>query len=378
MEIPGFVGGSNVLQSRMADCERTINFYPEPTQSGGAKVEYYLRRTEGTRLRYYVGPDEVTALFYQDGRAFGVAGTNFIEMFDDYTALIRGTVAFDGIDVATIDSNGDQLFIVAGSEGYTYDLATDVLTQITDMDFPSGEAVGGLYFAGYFLVWRRNSRIFQWSALEDGTAWDALDVAERIWASDFISFIIRLGTVFFIVGTKTTEVWWATGSVEIFGPAQGTLIEHGCIARQTRARISTNGADTIAWLDQTERGGGVVVVAKGYQPQDVSTFAINQVTQLEEGLENHAVAFAMNLYGHELYWLQMQDTTVTTTYVLDITTGLWHERAHWDPSTDVVSYVRHAALCHMYAFERHFIGSRFDGSIYELSTEYLSDDVSVP
>jgi hypothetical protein len=378
MEIQGFIGGSNVTQSRLNDCERTINFFVVKTQSPGAKGAAFLQRTEGIKLRYDVGSDPVTATFYQDGRAFGVAGTSFLEFFDDYTAIVRGTVADDGIDVATICGNGtggNQLFVTAGSNGYIYNLTTDAIAIIADADFPNGTAVMGEYFAGYFFVLERNSRTFYWSAIEDGTTWDALDVAERIWASDFISFLKRLGTNIWLVGTQTAEVWYATGGVEVFAPIPGVLIEHGCVARQTAQRVTIGGGDTLAWLDQSERGGGQVVVAKGYQPQDVSTYAINRIIQAEEGLMNHAVGLAMTIDGHPTYWLQLEDTSVETTLVLDLETGIWHERAHWNYVTNL--WERHIALCHMFAFERHFLGSRLDGEVFEISPDYLTDEVDV-
>lgn len=390
MDLEDFVGGSNVLQAFLIDRERTINFYPSSTAPGkGAKRPMTLVRTEGTKLRYTLGMSPVTTLFYEDGRAFGVAGTDFIEFFDDFTFTVRGTVNFDGIDVASIVSNGDddtagnQLFIVAGSTGYIFDLTTNILTQITDPDFPPFPVMGE-YFKGYFLVLIRNSKQFQWSAILDGTSWDALDFAARSDGSDNISFLKRSHTEIWLVGSKTSEVWFATGGVDVFAPIQGVFIEHGSIGRQTVARIQ----QTLIWLDQSEIGGGQVVVANGYQPSEVSSYAIDLQTMQYSGeltaatAINNAIGFAMQLYGHTLYWLLIPNTTQDTTLVLDLTEGgkLWHERAHWVPGPDgdlgTSHWIPHMAQCHMYAFERHYIGSRLTGVVNELASAFLTDDLS--
>lgn len=372
-----FFGGSNVLEA-LQDRQRTINFYPESTQAPNAKVTGTMRRTEGIHLTYSVGDDPVTCLFYQDGRAFGVSGTQFLEFFDDDTYLVRGTVAFDGVDRPTISSNGsagNQLLVTSGGHGYIYGLLTDVLTIIADTDFPANVTMGK-FWAGYFFVLVRNSRTIQWSALEDGTDWDPLDVFEPSWSSDNVVFIEALSTNLYCVGSQNSEVLYLTGDITVVAPLAGVLMGFGSLARQTAAVID----DTLFWLDQNALGGGLLVVAKGYQPQAISTYAINLQVQRYSGALttataiNNAIGFAMQLQGHVLYWLQINNGTQETTLVFDQTEGKWHERAVWNP-TDCV-WEPHEAICHMYAFERHYVGDRSTGAVYELNAAYLDDDVA--
>src|SRR6185369_14634154 len=154
MKLPGFVGPSNVLSSTLEDCESTINWFKESGQVGTPKADAYLRDRPGLGFLFSVGSDPVECLFYLDGRAFGVAGTTFFEQFDDETFVVRGTVANDGIDLATMCSGGsasDAMLIISGSTGYVFELSTNTLTMITDPDFPA-HPVMCEFFAGYFFV----------------------------------------------------------------------------------------------------------------------------------------------------------------------------------------------------------------------------------
>jgi hypothetical protein len=64
-------------------------------------------------------------LFYQEGRAFAVAGGKLHEFFADFTTIERGDVAQDS-NPGTMTTNGDgggQLQITSGNVVYNFDLA---------------------------------------------------------------------------------------------------------------------------------------------------------------------------------------------------------------------------------------------------------------
>ncbi|HEX7795853.1 MAG TPA: hypothetical protein VF456_15935 [Vicinamibacterales bacterium] len=373
-ELKGLPGGSNMLAARLADNERSINWFPESTQSGNAKASSWLKPTWGCRLALSINGSPCTCLFSQDGRAFGVAGTTFFEFFADGTYLVRGTVATSAGIVPTICSNGSagfQLFVTAGLNGYIFDLNTNILTLIADLDFPQGFALAGEFIGGFFLVLHKDSRQIQWSALEDGTSWDGLDVAERSWGSDNIQFMKRSHTDIWLGGTRTSEVWYMTGDVSVFGPAQGSFIERGCIATFSVVREQ----QTLAWLDQDERGGGVVVIAKGYQPSDLSTYAINALVQNNSGSMNQFVGLMTQEQGHDFYWLSNSSGDYDTTPTFDLTESQWHERAEWDSPNGV--WLPHRACSHCFAFEKHWIGDRLTGVVYQLDPTVYDDELAV-
>lgn len=375
MQIPGFVGGSNVLDSTLVDCEVSINLRPIGAQPGTPKVPAYLARTPGLDFKFNLEALRVSAGFTINGRTFIVADDQFVEQFEGDTFIVRGTVATQttAFPVATMCSNGtagDQVAVCSGGYVYIFTLSTDAFAIVADMDLNQGEIQMIEFFGGYFFALWTESRTFQWSALEDGTDWDSLDVAERSWAADNISFLMRNGTHIWLVGTQTSEVWYATGGIEVFAPAQESLIEHGCIAPFSRARV----AGTLVWLDQDERGGGTVVMAKGLQPEQISTTAIAIYEQQRSGNLAYAIGVTYQLDGHLYYVLQGNDNAFPFTPCYDVTEGIWHYLASWDSTACVWRNWR--GQCHWYAFERHFIGDRLTGAVYEMSMRFLTETLA--
>lgn len=379
--LPGAVGPSNVLSSVNADAENSIDLYVESTKPGLGKVQFFLRKRAGMRSRWAIGSTGVKCLFNQDGRTFAVAGTVFAELFftapDTYTATIWGSVATDPF-APTICSNGsagNQLFITSGLNGYIFDLTLNSLTLIADVNFPNGYALCGEFMDGYFIVSVINTRRFQISALEDGTSWDGLDQAERSIGSDQITGIKRSGRTLVVFGSLTSEVWYDTGDASFpFAPIQGVFLEVGCSAFATIVRLDNSAAgDSLFWLGQSARGGGVVYRLNGYTPEEVSTPAISRQIQELPAFNDFAelrytTAWGIQEQSHIFYALALADTT-TPTY--DLTTQLWHQRSEWNTTT----CEREAWLvqCGCFAWGKHLVGDRRTGAIYELSTQFQSD-----
>jgi hypothetical protein len=182
----------------------------------------------------------------------------------------------------------------------------------------------------------------------------------------------RNGTHIWIVGTQTSEVLYATGDLTVFAPAQESLIEYGCIAPFSGARIETDGGSTtLAWLNQSERGGGLTVVAAGLTPKNISTYAITQYEQARTSHMVRARCFGMQIDGHVEYVLNNREAQFDLTPVFDFTEGIWHNRAHWNTTT--VAWIPWRAQCHMYFDQRHWVGDMLTGALYTLSMDNLTD-----
>lgn len=371
--VPNFVGGSNILTAPNASFQQTVNFFSETTSPYG-KTQRYLRATEGLKAFYSIPDVDTSCLFYQDGRAFGVTGTIFWEGFDNGTIIIRGAVPYSGTPnsaPATMASNGsagNQVCIVSASVTSIFNTLTNVFTSdvLTGVDAQMVE-----FMDGYFFILVGGSRQVRFSDLEDGLTWPGLNVFERSWGSDNISFIKRVGRALFVVGTLTGEVWADNGNANTpFAPIQGVFLDQGCIGPFSAVRDG----ESIIWMNQDERGGGLIVRAKGYQPTPVSTYSVNLAVQAGPAvIPSHilGVSFVHQLEGHLFYWLQIDGLTPTP--VFDLTENEWAQRGMWN--TQTASYDPHIARCHAYAYERHLIGERASGIVYELSPKYFTDGV---
>jgi hypothetical protein len=184
MRFDQFFGGSYESQSTLADCSRSINWYPEQLQDPGASCKTVLYPTPGVVVLDSVGVGNGRAHYYLNGREFAVIGATLYEINSSGKLTSRGTVGLDS-NPATITSNGDgggQLFITSNSNGFCYDLAANTLSQVGTMD---GKCTMGDMLDGRFLVLDAATSTFYISALFDGMTWaPGLDFAQRSLAPD--------------------------------------------------------------------------------------------------------------------------------------------------------------------------------------------------
>ena len=368
--VPGFVNGSYVAQSPTLSAARTVNLVPELDESGQANHVGALLAVPGmiARITALLGP--VRAQFAQNGRWFCVAGTGFYELsMGAWTATYWGAVADDGTQ-ASIASNGDgglQLFIVAGLYGYTFTLDTNTFAAIADADFPNGSALWGLFADGYFIVIRADSAIFQISDLEDGTTWDPLDVAQKSTTADRLLSACAVGRTIWLFGSETIEPWYDSGDTFPWTPVPGALIGIGLMAPKSVAQWSRHNAP--CFLGGNDRGGPVAYIATGSTVAErISTHALEAIWG-DYAQVSDAEGFCVEDNGHRFYWLTFP--AADATWVYDATTKIWHERGHWNTST--AQYEAHWARTLVTIGGRDFVGSRLDGTIYELRHDIYDD-----
>lgn len=368
MILPGFVGPSNTSRARSFDCEDTINLYLERRDAGSPKAEWALLGCPGMLPTYRLPAGPVRALFYQDGRCFAIGGTAFCELFPNRTYIVRGTVALDAYP-ATISSNGSngfQVFVTSGGYGYIFDLEDNTFVAITDDGFPFPVVMGG-FIASSFVALKRASNTFQYSDLNDGLVWDALNVAQTSLTADHKTALAINHGELWLYGTQRSEIWVPqAGGTDPFAPLSGTIIEHGIIAPWSAQRLD----NTLLWVGGDERGDNIVFRANGYTPQRVSTFAVETYLNQLPTTAN-AIGWTYQEEGHAFYLLYLPAADETLCY--DVSTDSWHKRAIWD--TDLIRWRPHLGRCHAFAFGKHLVGDRTSGTVYQMRLDYYFDGV---
>lgn len=363
---PSFIDGSETLLSRRANYERTINWYQEQTSPGLGKNNAWLVPRPGLFPFVVLAAGPVRAVFSQDDRCFAVGGTGFYEVLASQTATFRGTVALDGRP-ATISSNGhggNQLFVTSGGHGYIYDLTTDVLTEIADPDFLT-PTVMGAFCDGYFLSLKDNSNTWQFSALEDGTSWSALDVNQTSTTTDNIRALVVAHRDVWLFGSQTTQVWADTGVANTpFSPIPGSQLQMG-ICGSFAWTVLDNAP---LWVGENEQGNRMVFRANGYSPQRISDHAEEDLLTSYSQVSD-LIGWSYQDRGHAMFLLYESVGDTTSTY--DAATGRWHEQAIWDPT--FYRWLPHLGRCHTYAFNTHLVGDRLSGAIYIMSQDYKTD-----
>jgi hypothetical protein len=123
------------------------------------------------------------------------------------------------------------------------------------------------------------------------------------------------------------------------------------------------------WLGSDARGRGIVYRANGYTGQRISTHAVEWQIQQYGNLAD-AVGYTYQQDGHAFYVLNFP--TANTTWVYDVSTSAWHERAGWDTSNGV--FTRHRGNCQMSFANEIVVGDYENGNIYALDLDVYADN----
>lgn len=362
MKFP-FVGPSYVYASTNFDSQRSLNLYPARSEVGTSKDTLLMCPTPGRVLFSTIPTQSIRGMWATVDRAFVVSYNMLYELFADSTINALGALlTFSG--PVSMSDNGLQLIIVDGTPtgGWIFDLVANTYVQITAMGFTGGTTV--TFIDGYFLLNVPDTGIYQWSALYDGTAWDATDFANAEGSPDNLIAVVTTHRQVFLIGGSTIEVIYNSGSSpDPFDRVQGVFIQYG-----TAAPFSVQEtANTVFWLGQDQSGANVVWMAAGYQPERISTTPIeNYLSQYDT---TTATSYTYQESGHYFYVLNI--ISAPSSLVYDITEKQWHERTRWNTNSGL--YERDRAQFHMYAFGKHLVSDYEDGRIYEQSLNYNDD-----
>ena len=422
------LGSSYVTRSPNAADARMVNLYPEIIPEGG-KEAAWLQRAPGLRQLNVFPSGPVRGLWQYGSYGYAVAGTKLYRIDTDWSYHELGTVA--GVDPVNMVDNGTQLFIAAGVNGYIYndtnvtiscnttngdatvttadttmlwvglpitgagipasttiasitdgttfelsanatatatgvDLTVSPLfSQITDPDFPGAVGVG--FLDGYFVFNEPNSQRFWVTAAYNGLSIDALDFASAEGSPDNLVTLIVDHREVWLFGVNTVEVWYDAGTPDFpLARIQGAFNEIGCLAAYSVAKLD-NG---LFWLGRDARGNGIVYRSKGYSGERISTHAVEWQIQQYSTLSD-AVAYTYQQDGHSFYVLNFP--TANTTWVYDVATGVWHERAGWENN----QFTRHRGNCQMNFNNEIVIGDYTGGGIYAYDSTVYTEAGSV-
>jgi hypothetical protein len=268
----------------------------------------------------------------------------------------------NGSGLVSMADNGIQLFVACNPSAFIYNANTGVFAQITDPDFPGAVTVG--YLDSYFVFNEPNSQRVWVTSLLDGTAIDPLDFASAEGNPDNIVSLMVDHREVWLFGNNTVEVWYNAGLADFpLARIEGAFMETGCLAPYSVAKLD----NAVFWLGSDARGNGIVYRNQGYNAQRVSTHAIEWQIQ-QYGVLNDAIGYSYQQDGHSFYVLTFP--TAQATWVFDVATGAWHERAYWDG----VQYRRHRSNCQANFAGQVLVGDWENGRVYAFDPEVYVDE----
>lgn len=355
-------GGFYSYNSLNWDSQRSVNLYPVKSETGTSKSQMALMGTPGLLNWALLPTFPIRQVWNANGRGFIVGGNVLYEVFQDKSFVSRGMLSTSNGPVSMCD-NGQQLIMVDGPNGYIFTFSTNVFTNITaNTGWRGADTV--TFLGGYFVLNQPDSGIYYISGLYDGTSYDPLDFATAEGSPDNLVAVKAVHDQVWLFGDTSVQVAYNQGGALFpLSVIQGALIVYGCIAPQSVVQTS----NTLFWLGQDGDGGGVVWMANGFQPQRISTHAIENYLQQYTQYLPQAVGYTYQENGE--YFVCINIPTMPTTLVYQVGLGQWHERAYFSDG----AYSRHRAQAHMYIFGIHLVGDYATGQVYTQSLNYYDD-----
>jgi len=354
------LGSAYVTRSVNAADNRMINLFPEMIAEGG-KEPAFLNRAPGLKLEGAIGTGPIRGMWTFNSNLYVASGNTLYKVNSAFAVTTIGLLANDG--PVSMADDGIHLMIACNGPSFVYNADTDAYGEITDPDFPGALTVS--YLDGYFVFIEPASQRVWTTTLLDPTSIDPLDFASAEGDPDhLVSSIVNRSEVW-LFGGNSVEVWYNAANAGAGFPLQriqGAFNEIGCAATFSVAKLD----NSLFWLGADDRGRGVVYRSNGYTGQRVSTHAIEWQIQ-QYGDISDAIAYSYQQDGHAFYVLTFP--TAQATWVYDIATQAWHERASFTNG----SFSRHRSNCQVSFANRILVGDYQNGNIYSFDLEKYSD-----
>jgi hypothetical protein len=349
-------GLGNEGRSAVASAQSRVNLYVELQQDPEAGSKLVMYPTPGLVQVLDLGASPTRGAYAKDTLRYLVNGTTLWEVSPDGSLTSRGTLQPTTGRVDIVD-NGDELLIVDGTYGYTYDFATTTLTQIADVDFLASDTCA--FLNGFFLVGRANSAEWAISDLYDGTAWDPLDFATAESDPDNLVRLAVNNGVVCLFGNKTIEFWGDSGAEDFpFARIGSSAIQYGLEARWSLARFSNS---SLMFLGKNELGAVQVFMLVGSNVGVVSTPELE--FQFSQYTTSTATAFSYVVNGHPMYHLSFPTDDVT--WVYDGQSKEWHEARSGEG--------RHRGEIHITSNGNSYVTDYENGKLYRVDQDAMTD-----
>jgi hypothetical protein len=301
-----------------------------------------------------IGTTASRMIFDLRGGLYAVIGTNLYEVSSSGAYVYKGVI--DGIYDVSRDKIGDELVIVTDSVSYVYKQSTATLTQITDPDFYIADAVTAQNQRVIFN--RRATGQYFWSDTLDALAYDGLNLATAEANDDNLVAPVAAYDDLWLFGERTTEIV-REGVGGDYDRIPGAVLDVGLASKYafTKARNS------LYWLS----GEGVVYVANGYTPQEISTQPIRDA--IASAPLSMARMFNYSSIGSKFVVLSLPEHGMTFEY--NTNTALWNERSSVD---SVVGWrVKDVVPC----YKKQLGIDATGGRVLEIGQQYY-DDAGTP
>ncbi|MDE2439730.1 MAG: hypothetical protein KGP14_01805 [Betaproteobacteria bacterium] len=354
-----FLGSAYSSRSTNLAGQRCINLYPELIETKEGKEVGGFYGVPGLDLLTTLGNGPIRGEHtMQGGNLYVVSGSGLYAVTAGWAGALLGTLQTASGPVSIID-NGSQVAVFDGVAGYCWNG-----TSFVTLSLPFTGPMVANYQDGFGIVNALGTGYWYQSNYKDLITWQALNFGTADGKPDPIVGLGDIHREVWLFGTSSTEVWINAGNSGFaFQRLTGVFIETGCAAPWSICKMG----EGLVWLGQSDGGQGVVYLSKGYQPQRISTHAIEAALKGYATIAD-AIGYSYQDAGHTFYVLTFPTANVTWCY--DATTGLWHQRAGFSAG----QFTRHAGNAYAFFNGLHVIGDYASGNLYSFNLENYTDN----
>ncbi|RQE49364.1 hypothetical protein [Pseudomonas aeruginosa] len=355
--------GAYEARSVIANAQRCLNLFPESnTDDAPFPMTHYT--TPGLLLKGVAPSGDGWRCLYaaNNGNLYGVAGEKVYRIKPDFTFTELGSILYSTGPVYAVD-NGIYVLMVDGTlNGYTIKLNTDEFATISSSAFYGSSRVD---LADDYLLLNRPGTNQWYISKFQAVEFDALDFAAKTGFSDNVVAVAAAKRQVFVFGELTTEVWFNEGNTDFtFSRMPGAFIQHGCAAVGSIQQMD----GSLYWLSRSPQGHCVFVRSVNYEAARISTHAIEQEISKYARIDD-AIAYTYQQEGHFFYVVTFP--AADKTWVYDVATQLWHERAWLD---EFGKEHRHRSNCHAFWQGMTLVGDWENGNLYEMRPDVYQDN----
>lgn len=402
----GFSGADDTTANPNQDRQLCLNWFPEVAASSKAKEAVSLLGCPGLIQLVTAGPtlpplgsewplpssvtdlpvrglwglpggEQALAVIASTCYLVGIASPATASANATLSLTVVGTLFTSSGPVCIRDNGaGGTAVIVDGPFGYYYGFSVSsaiglgTFQQITDPAFLGSDRVS--YIDGWWIFNQPGTQVFYTNAQAFSLEFDGSYFALKDAASDILVTLIENKEELWLIGERSTEIWYnAGGQYFPFQRLAGAMLQIGCSAKNSIARLTSEGQEGLCWLGRNERGQNVVMRTQGFAASVISTPAVsNAIAQYT--VTNDAIAYSYQDGGHEFYVLTFP--TMDKTWVYDASVPLefaWHQRASYDPYADELH--RHRSNCYMNFAGMRIVGDYQNGSLYQMTRSAYTD-----
>lgn len=350
-------GIGNVGKSVNVNAQKRINLYVEVKQDDEGKHILTLYGTPGLSTFVNLGSKPIRGVYQMGSLIYAVNDDKLYSIANDGTTTELGTLNSTAGRVNFSD-NGTQIMLVDGTDGYIWNTGTSTFSEISDADWPGADTV--TFLNGRFVVNKPDTGEFYWSALYDGTSWDALDFATAESDPDVLTSVIAELGQLVLFGGKTTEFWGDSGGADSpYARVGSSAIEWGLAARDSLSKF----AGGLMFMGTNRLGQVQCILLNGYQAMPVSNPDMDTVFASYGDISN-ATGFAYMMGGHAFY--QVNFPTVGKSWLYDAQSKSWSELQS--------SGGRHRANMFVRLLGNSYVTDYENGKLYEIDPDVYTDD----